>query len=207
MMRRLLPTVALVAAGCLAPRADPSAFFLLTASAGPGGIRAPLAVTLGLGPVTLPGYLDRSELVTRVSENQLAVSEVERWAEPLRDNVLRAVSENLVHLLQPDDYLTYPWYESAQVDYGVAVAITRFEADSTGAVTLDADWRITSGDPQETLYRGESLIQESTSGATTDRSVAALSRALARLCDEIAREVRRLDQGRGPRAWLGRRGD
>ena len=201
MMRRLLPIVALVAAGCLGPRADPSAFFLLTATAGPGGIRAPLAVTLGLGPVTLPGYLDRSELVTRVSENQLVVSEVERWAEPLRDNVLRAVSENLVHLLQPDDYVTYPWYESAQVDYGVAVAITRFEADSTGAVTLEADWRITSGDPQETLYRGESLIQENANGAATDQSVAALSRALARLCDEIAAEVRRIQAASSPRPY------
>ena len=193
MIRRVLPILTLVVAGCLSPRTDLSTFFLLTSTAAPGTIGTPLAGTLGLGPVTLPGYLDRSELVTRLSENQLAVSEIERWAEPLRDNVLRALSENLVRMLRPDDYVSYPWYESARVDYGVSVEFTRFEADSTGSVTLDADWRITSGHPQVTLYRGESLIQESTSAATTDRSVAALSRALARLCDEIAREVRRLD--------------
>ena len=198
-MRRLLPIVTVVVAGCLGPRADPSTFFLLTATAGPAGGRAPLGATLGLGPVTLPGYLDRSELVTRLSENQLAVSEIERWAEPLRGNVLRAVSQNLVHLLRPDDHVSYPWYESAQVDYGVAVAITRFEADSTGAATLDADWRITSGDPQETLHRGESLIQERASGPATDQSVAALSRALARLCDEMAEEVRRIQAASRPR--------
>ncbi len=198
MMRRLVLVVALVAAGCLGPRADPSTFFLLTSTAGPSGIQAPLAARLGLGPITLPGYLDRSEIVTRLSENQLAVSGIERWAEPLRDNVSRALSENLVHRLRPDDYVPYPWYESAGVDYGVAVELTRFEADSTGSVTLSADWRITSGDPQQTLYRGESLIQESASGAATDRSVAALSRALARLCDEIAAEVRRIHSGSSP---------
>ena len=97
-------------------------------------------------------------------------------------------------MLLPDEHVSYPWYQSASVDYAVSVDFTRFEADSTGSVTLHADWRITSEDPQETLHRGESQIQESTDGVSTDRSVAALSRALARLCDEIAREVRRLDR-------------
>ena len=105
------------------------------------------------------------------------------------------VSDNLVRLLRPDDHVTYPWYESPQVDYGIAVDVGRFEADSTGSVTLAADWRITSGNPGVTLYRGESLIQENAIGATTDESVAALSRALARLCDEIALAVRRLNAG------------
>ncbi len=191
-MRRLILLVPLVACGCLGPRADPSTFFVITATVGLETSAAPLAATLGLGPLTLPGYLDRSELVTRLSENQLAVSEIERWAEPFPDNVLRAVSDNLVRLLRPDDYVTYPWYESSQVDYGIAVDVGRFEADSTGAVTLAADWRITSGNPGVTLYRGASLIQENASGATTDESVAAQSRALARLCDEIAVAVRRL---------------
>lgn len=203
MTRRLLLVVALAAAivaeGCLGPRADQSTYFLLTSTAVPGEIPAPLSARLGLGPVTLPGYLDRSELVTRVSENQLAVSDIERWAEPLRDNVLRALSQNLVRLLRPNDYVPYPWYESAAVDYGVAVDLTRFEADSTGSVTLDADWRITSGDPQETLYRGDSLIREAANGAGTDRLVAALSRALTRLCDEIAAEVRRIHTASGSR--------
>ncbi len=192
MIRRLILLVPLVASGCLGPRADPSTFFVITATAAPATSSAPLAVTLGLGPLTLPGYLDRSELVTRLSENQLAVSEIERWAESFPDNVLRAMSDNLVRLLRPDDHVTYPWYESSQVDYGVAVDVRRFEADSTGSVTLAAAWRITSGEPGVTLYRGESLIQENASGATTDESVAALSRALARLCDEIAVGVRRL---------------
>ncbi len=194
MTRRALLALTLVAAGCLSPRADVSTFFLLTSAEAPAAVGTPLGGTLGLGPVTLPGYLDRSELVTRLSDNQVAVSPTARWAEPLRDNVLRALSQNLVRTLGTDDYVFYPWYESAQVDYGVSVDFARFEADSTGSVTLEADWRITSGDPRETLYRGDSMIQETTSGATIDGSVAALSRALARLCDEIAREVRRLDR-------------
>ena len=106
-MRCALLALTLVAAGCLSPRADVSTFFLLTSAEAPGAVGPPLGGTLGLGPVTLPGYLDRSELVTRLSDNQVAVSPTARWAEPLRDNVLRALSQNLVRVLGPDDYVFY----------------------------------------------------------------------------------------------------
>lgn len=194
-MRRGLLLLLLGTAACLGPRADPSTFFVITATADPAASSAPLPVTLGFGPLSVPGYLDRSGLVTRLNDNQLAVSEVERWAEPLPENVLRAISENLVRRLRPTDYVTYPWYESAGVDYGIAVDLRTFEADSTGSVTLEAAWRLTSGNPQETLLRGDSRIEESAAGPATDQSVAALSRALARLCDEVAAALRSLHAG------------
>jgi uncharacterized lipoprotein YmbA len=194
-MRRSLLCTLLLVAGCLGPRADLSTFYVITANADPDANGAPLAVSLGLGPVVLPGYLDRSELVTRLNENQVALSEMERWAEPLLDNVSRVLTENLVRVLQPDGHVAYPWYESADVDYGVAVRFTRFEADSAGSVTLDASWRITSGNAQETLYRGDSLIQEDATAVAAERRVAALSRALAQLSDEIAVAVRRVHAG------------
>ncbi len=194
-MRRSLLCTLLIVAGCLGPRADLSTFYVITANATTSANSEPLAVTLGVGPLALPGYLDRSELVTRLNENQVALSEMERWAEPLLDNVARAVTANLVRVLQPDGHVAYPWYESAGVDYGVAVRFTRFEADSTGSVALDASWRITSGDAQETLYRGSSLIQEDATAVAAEQRVAALSRALAQLSDEIAAAVRRVHAG------------
>lgn len=191
-MRWTLALVLVVTSvGCLGPRADPSTYFVLTPVTGAES-GAPLAITLGVGPVTLPGYLDRSELVTRLSENQLAVSEVERWAEPLPASVSRAFTDNLVRLMRPDDYVVYPWYESAGVDYAVAVDLSRFEADSTGLVTLEASWWVRSGDGNETLRQDASLIQEGAGGLGTDRAVAALSTALARLAEEIAAAVRSL---------------
>ena len=193
-MRWASALMLVAAAGCLGPRSDPSTYFLITPAADAGS-GASAAMTLGIGPVTLPGYLDRSELVTRLSENQLAVSEVERWAEPLPANVSRALADNLVRLLRPDDYATYPWYESAGVDYAVAVDMSRFEADSTGAVTLEAAWWIRNGDGSETLRQDASRIQERAGGVGTDSSVAALSTALARLAEEIAAAVRSVRGG------------
>ena len=88
------PATLVLVAACLGPRSDPSAFYLLNATVAP--VQAPaLPVVLGVGPVTLPGYLDRPQLVVRVSENEIALAESDRWAERLDDNVVRILQADL----------------------------------------------------------------------------------------------------------------
>ena len=189
MIRRVLVLSVIGTAACLGPRSDPSSYYLVTPAA-QAGAGAEVGFTLGIGPITLPGYLDRSEVVTRLSPNELTLSETDRWAEPLLDNVSRALSENLVTLVRPERYANYPWFESAGVDYAVGVDLTRFEADSTGNVTLAAAWAVRRGDGDEVLRQEVSVIEQPTTGLGTEPSVAALSAALARLAEEIAAVVR-----------------
>ena len=53
------------------------------------------ALILGMGPVMLPDYLKRSELATRVEPDQVQFSDIDRWAEPLRNDFPRVLSEDL----------------------------------------------------------------------------------------------------------------
>ena len=74
-------------AGCIPGATEPSRFFVLrpvptTSEPAPKGD----AIAIGVGPVVFPAYLDRPEMVTQVSANELNVDEFHRWAEPLRDN-------------------------------------------------------------------------------------------------------------------------
>ena len=112
MIRRWVLVLAVGAAACLGPRPDPSTFYVLSAAATPAETVRPLNAKVGLGPVSLPDYLDRSELVTRLSDNQLAVSATERWAEPFEASLLRALGSNLDRLLRPEGRVDYPWYRS-----------------------------------------------------------------------------------------------
>lgn len=187
----MLPLL-LVPAACLGPRADPSSYFVLSPAAAPSAGPPPLAATVGLGPITLPGYLARSEIAIRETEHRLAYAATDRWAEPLRDNLARVLGRNLVRLLQPDHLAFHPWYASEGVEYGVAVDITRFEANGDGtSVTLEARWRIESMGSRPVL-RHSSVIREESEGMGTEASVAALSRALARLAEDVAVAVRQL---------------
>jgi uncharacterized lipoprotein YmbA len=148
----------------------------------------PAPVSLGVGPVTLPGYLDRPELVVRVNENEIALSTTDRWAEPLAENLVRTLEDNLSALLPGSTYVDYPWFESRAPEYAVSLDVRRFEADATGAVVLDAAWRVGRGDSQ--VGGGQERIEEVASGPDRAAAVAAQSRALAELSRRIAASVR-----------------
>ena len=57
-------------------RAQPDSFryYTLASSAEPS-VRSASGLTVGLGPVTLPGYLSRSSLVTRVDDTRVHYAE------------------------------------------------------------------------------------------------------------------------------------
>lgn len=186
MKRHGLVGLVLVAA-CLGPRADSTAFFMLS-PAPPAAAESPVPVRVGLGPISIPRYLDRLQMVHRVSDNQLAVSEVDRWAEPLADNIARTLEENLAALLPGSSYIAFPWYASEEPDLALALEVRRFEADSAGAVVLDATWRLArAGTP---IDDGAALIEDQADGAGRSAAVAAHSRALAELSRQIATAVR-----------------
>lgn len=146
-------------------------------------------VVLGIGPITIPGYLDRPQIVVRVSDNEVALAEVDRWAEPLGGNLARVLEENLSLLLPSSTYVDYPWYESDAPDYGVALDVRRFESDTAGTVVLEADWRLSAGGGS--LDGGAVRIDEAAGVPGQAAAVAAQSRALAELSRQIAAAVRR----------------
>jgi uncharacterized lipoprotein YmbA len=79
-----------------------------------------------VGPITLPKYLDRPQIVTRSGRNPLTLAEFDRWAKPLQDNVSRVLAENLARHIPTDHILLHPWPRSAPVDYQVAVEHLRW---------------------------------------------------------------------------------
>ena len=89
-------------------------------------------MVLGVGPLTLPRYLDQPQIVTRLSTNQLHLNEFHRWAEPLNANVLRVLTRNLKQLLRAKRVVPYPWSSDAKVNYKVQVTVTRFDAADRG---------------------------------------------------------------------------
>src|SRR5262245_47155811 len=93
--------VCFIAAGCsfLDAKPDPSRYFALASLPRTGqrtqDAAGTNALVLGIGPIKFPGYLDRQQFVTRVSQNRFAVAENDRWAEPLEENFSRVLSQNL----------------------------------------------------------------------------------------------------------------
>ena len=179
---------AMTLAGCLSPRRDDSKFFVLSpVGADPASIGS-RQILVGLGPIKMPAYLDRQEVVTRVAPNRLELSGENRWAEPLDSDFTRVLAQNLASDLGTQRITFYPWYNTTLVDYQVKINVYRFESDKDGKVDLTAHWQVLSGTGKLLIVRDSSYTETAKPGDAAD-SAAAMSRALGRLSRDIASAI------------------
>jgi len=185
-------------AGCssiLAPRPDVSKFFILTAAQSgfqPAGASLN-HVTIGLGPVRLPAYLDRAEIVTRTEPNRLELSDTDKWAEPVEANFRRVLGTDLAARLVNAQIVQFPWYSTTRIDYKVEVSVDRFERDASGNAHLIARWTVRDGATNRLLAQRDSSFSESAKSSATADSVAAMSTDVEDLSVQIASELRKLN--------------
>jgi uncharacterized lipoprotein YmbA len=191
-----LGSALLTAAGCgllRGPVVTPTTFYVLSSSLDPGPVRQGRALSLGLGPITLPPYLDRPQMVRRVAPNELVFDEFNRWSEPLKENFARLLATDLDKLIEIDRLVPFPWYSTTKMDYAVAVAVMRFEQQPNGDAVLDARWSIRNA-------RGEPYVNRDTHlsrpGGTPPEVAAAMSGMAGDLARDIAVALRELDARR-----------
>jgi uncharacterized protein len=194
--------VSFIPAGCtfLDPKPDPSRFFALAPLQRTGqraqDAAGTNALVLGIGPIKFPGYLDRQQFVTRMSQNRFAVAENDRWAEPLEENFSRVLSQNLSILLHTDRVVTYPWERSQSPTYQVQVEVLRFEPNAEQMVELWGRWSVTDGTKKTVIVR-ESYLSRPARDKSTEASVASMSEVVSDLSKEIGDAVRALTVGQG----------
>ncbi len=194
----LAPSV-MILGGCIGGKSSPAKFYVLSALPSPETpkkvVAAEHGLAIGVGPVSLPPYLDRPEIVTRSGGNKLHLSEFDRWAEPLRQNFTRVLAENLSSLIPTDRTAVFPWERSTPVNYQVVVEVTRFEGSADGNSLLMARWSIVGADGKQELLAGQSSFSESI-GPPQDyeATVSAMSRSLADFSREIAAAIKTLSR-------------
>jgi uncharacterized protein len=154
-------------------------------------------VGIGVGPVMVPGYLHRTQIVTRNGADQVELATFHRWAEPLEDGIARILAEEIGARVPTERIVTYPWRGAVAraIDYQVVVTVLRLDGRRGGDVTLDTRWRILGKDGAE-LALGRSTTTEAATGSGYEPMVAAMTRALVTLGQEIAIEIRAMPPAR-----------
>ncbi len=132
--------------------------------------------------------------MTRLGPNQLKLSEVNRWAEPLDSNFEQVLGQDLSRQLGTQRIVKFLWYASTQVEYQVEVQVNRFDTGSDGPSQLNAGWIIKDGKTGRELFATETIAS---SGVTGDDSAG--SGALSRDVSELSRH-RRTHRTAEPRA-------
>ncbi len=201
-LRRLTAPVLLLPflCGCIRPVSPPARHYVLESAPAIGAARSHSTgfrkLVLGVGPVEIPSYLDRPQIVTRPAPAVADLAEFDRWAEPLREALPRVLAENLSMLLGTDNVHLYPWKRSIPVDVQVMVQVIRFEGNCGGGVDLIARWSLRDEKERAAVPWKRFEAEESCEGTSVQHYVSALGRLLERLAAEIAHAVAREPQRR-----------
>jgi uncharacterized lipoprotein YmbA len=158
------------------------------ATPSPGTSSAGTLRVVGIGPVSLPAYLDRPQVVMRTAPDDIEVREFDQWGEPLRDGITRVVAVNVARLLPESLVVVFPWRSTERIRYQIVVEVTQMDGPAGGNVTLDARWRLLDAAGKQVVARAVHLSEPAGPSAATTAS--AMSRAIGTLSRDIADELR-----------------
>lgn len=147
-------------------------------------------VAVKVGPVSIPDTLDQSLIVTRSGPNMLVVGEFNRWGGDLQSDIQRVIGENISILLPTKQVTLSQEIMLLPVDFQVIVNVRKFDGTLGGVVTLNADWTVARKGKETSVMVKKSVLKENADGVDYQSYVAAQSRLLAKLSQEIADEIR-----------------
>ena len=190
----LLAVCPVIVAGC--GTSKPSQFYLLRPLP-QSELGVPTAADKGgpavlIGPVTLPAYLDRTQVVTLEGSHELAADEFIRWAEPLQENFSRVLLENLSLLLNTPEVYAFGHRSATPVDYQIIIDVTRFDTDAKGGADLTAFWRVVGKDSKAPLLKKKSVFRATAASAEITKILDAQNQTLTEFSRELAKAVQAL---------------
>lgn len=157
---------------------------LYTLAVVPGAVHTRPPRRVEVRTVSLPRYLDRSEIVRSTENFRLDVLDNDWWGEPLDSMMGGVLVQELLQRLPGAVVFPENGAISAEPDASVEVNVQRFDADRSGTVVLMAVIAVMR---HGTTAAGRSLrVRVAPTAPGTAGLVAAMSGATAQLADVIA---------------------
>jgi uncharacterized lipoprotein YmbA len=179
-------------AGCVPLKRTPEArFFTLRPVAEPPARPASTATggIVGLLPISLPGFLDRPQLVAWSAPGEVRVDEFQRWADPLDASVQRVLMADLETLLPSHRVIRSPWARSTTVQCRVRVELVRFGLQPGGEVALSGRFVVLPAQSERPLLSRDVELRRDPGRVDPGSAVEAMSALVADLAAEIAKAI------------------
>jgi uncharacterized lipoprotein YmbA len=184
-VRLVLVLAGALLGGCKSPATN---FYTLSPdeSLSDTAVSRPIAAVIG--PVTIPEVVNRPQIVTRIGNNEVAVNEFDRWAQPLGGDIGRVIAADLGALLNSQQISVFDAVRDPAVVWRVRIDVMRFESVPGRDVTVDVLWAVRPPGNGRAVT-GRSVAHETVSGPGFEPIIAAHDRALALVSRDIAAAV------------------
>ncbi len=147
--------------------------------------------SVAIAPVSVPEGVDRPQMVVRAGTHRVELSELHRWAEPLKSEIPRVLGVHLRRALGTARIATAAESASLDADYRITIDVQRFESTLGENVVIEALWSVHAAEGGG-ARTGRSFVSEPARGPDHEALAAAHGRALAQMAGELAGALRRL---------------
>ncbi len=194
----LLLCCVLLVTGCIGRKSPEVTYYSLLTMEQMGEVQPVSShpeIKLGVGPITIPASLKRSQVATRQHGNQYAFDEFNRWAGVLEKDITNVVGDNLGVLLGVEKIGFFPWMHYFTPSYRVIVDIQRLDGSLDGEAVLGARWAVADAEGKEFLAGDKIVLRQPLQEASYAALVKAESLLVAELSKTIAGEINGLLKG------------
>jgi hypothetical protein len=189
--------LALVLSGCLSASNSPTPRFYMLQAVDGNQVSKKINITsdvvIGVGPVKIPEYQDRPQIVTQDEEKMLKFAQFDRWGESLDLGMTRLIGENLTVMFPEAKFTLYPWNSSVPVKYQVVVEIVQLDSNLDKDLLVVAQWLVIDVQNAKTMIIKRSEFRQSIVPQNYSGLVKALSITCASLSSEIAESLATLE--------------
>ena len=101
-------------------------------------------MVIGIGPVDVAEYLQRTQIIDNQANNTLNVSDLDYWAEPLNKGIARVIALNLMQQ-ENRSFVYFPWRSDSKPRYSLRVKIYSLTRNNNEASVI-ASWELVDND-------------------------------------------------------------
>ena len=147
---------------------------------------------IGIGPIEIADYLNRSAIVYVQTDNALIVSDNEYWGEPLDKGIARVISDTLTQRNSTRSFVNYPWRSNDKPHYSLRVDINSLNCSNTEA-SINATWELIDNTTKTNIQR-RNFIRSTPATTGTKALVQAYSKLLTELASEMDDALSKADK-------------
>jgi uncharacterized lipoprotein YmbA len=140
-----------------------------------------------LRTVTVPDYLDTTDIVRQSASNEVTTSATGKWGERLSLGITRALAFDLTKRLP---HTVIEFRGAYEPSLRLFVNVERFEFGEDGRCTLTARWRVTASGAKDQPNSAQGTFIETSTAKTDAAEALAMTEAIDQLSRQIALTLR-----------------
>lgn len=181
--------LALVFSGCISASDSPTPKFYMLSNTAENQINKKTNTTfdalVGIGPIKIPEYQNRPQIVTQGKEKMLKIAQFDRWGESLDIGLGHLIREDLTGIFPNAKFTLYPWDSSINVKYQVIVEVVRLDSDLNNDLSFAVQWTVIDSENKKIVI----IKNTEFSQPIIPQNYSGLAQTLSKACSVLSGEI------------------